>query len=134
MRTEGALVLLFGALVIAASFVLVSFGRVVLAEIAAIRRGEREVRGNGYLGFTSFLLLICTGLVGLGVLRTLDGLMGLSIGGRTPMVLCLFVGILLAGTIGFHRAAMVSRKRKLLWYAFLGVEALWLAAYPIFLG
>lgn len=101
----------FGGIAISAAAVLIDYYQIARVEAQAARAHNKPLRKDRPFVLALSLLLGAIGLIGVAVVRTWDGLAGLSLGGSQPAILLASLVLLWASKSGFHWAATLDRRR-----------------------
>lgn len=132
MTSNAVLIIAYGAVVIGSVFLMISLGRVALAEATDAHR-LRDLRHNGTFVIAASVFVQSVALFGIGSMRVHDGFHELDIGGSTPLFLIIFLFMLVLAKAGFHWAASLGR-RRILWRLFVALELLWIVGLSFYLA
>ena len=135
MDTNHLIVLLFATILSGSLFMIFSFGRLAVAELADRRAaGEtllKQIRRNPFFIFNIAFLLLALSLTGISSNRVFDGLAGKNIAGSWPEALAIFLAMLAAAVVLFHWAGTLGAARWP-WRLFVIVTAvadIWLSLW-----
>jgi hypothetical protein len=134
--TEKLLLMLYGAIVIASGFLIVSTA--ILAFKEYLRLGATAAARSTYFWFAVNVCVQALAITLICFIRTVQGLMGESISGPWSWWLVFGFGLLLVSKIGFNWAATTEMVHgRLTWWSIVASLILWgvfVYARPFILG
>lgn len=122
--TDHLILLAFGGTFIASVALFFNFMRGVRLEGEAVA-WTGLLHNNGFVLALS-LLVSTVGMMGVCLIRTIDGLNGMDLGGSSPLGLLISILLLWGSSSGFHWAATLKRARWQ-WRMYLALIVVWTA-------
>lgn len=123
MTIQNWLIAAWGAVTIASIFLFFAHAFIARAEYRFARSKRARLSGERPFILAVALAGIAFAVVALGALRTLDGILGYSLGGYWPELSLAALGVLVAFKALFHWGVTFDRRAKQWWLFVLALVA-----------